>query len=193
MALVLALAGPVGAGLCASSDARASVSLAVTWEGLLSESSSASIVTPAESMAVWEDGRIYTYTRVRVDRALAGDLKTGDTGWVRTMGGVVGSIGQQVEGEPVLAPAQTTLLFLHPGNPGTLEVTGRGQGQYAMSLGGPGLPPRLSLNRAAGMLVPRRVAVPAAAPQLATEVLHGRTLDDAAREIASAWDRTHAR
>lgn len=182
-------------------DARASVSIAVTWNGLLRESTAAAIVTPIEARAVWENGRIYTYTHVRVDRAIAGDLGTGGDAWVRTMGGVVGKIGQIVDGEPVLVPSQSSLLFLHPGPVGAYEVTARGQGQFPVVLDDPKNPASAHLVRstAVGALVlPRAVATAAgstsASPprRLAADVVHGRTIDDVAHDIADAWKSTHA-
>jgi hypothetical protein len=130
----LAAAGTLVAALLVA-DARASVSIAVTWDGLLRESTAAALVTALDGRAVWEGDRIYTYTHVRVDRGVAGELATGDEAWVRTMGGVVGRVGQVVDGEPVLTRGQTSLLFLHPipaRPPGAFDVTARGQGQFPL-------------------------------------------------------------
>jgi len=178
--------------LCAA-FARASVSIAVTWEALLGQSTAAAIVTPTESHSAWEAGRIYTYTRARVDRAVSGALAPGADVWIRTMGGEVGPVGQVVEGEPVLTVGEPSLVFLHAGPPGTLEVTARGQGQFPVVAADAKAPAHLVRSRAVGALVQPPVAVPAAPPRLAAEVLHGRPVDDAAREVAAAWDRTHAR
>jgi len=177
----------------AAGDARASVSIAVSWDGLLRESTAAVVATPVEIRAVWEDGRIYTYTQVRVERALAGDLRPGDGAWVRTMGGVVGKIGQLVDGEPVLTTGQSSLLFLHPGpatQATTYEVTARGQGQFPLVVDAK-TGPHLVRNNAAGALLAPRLAVAAAPPRLAADVVHGRVVDDVAREVASAWVATH--
>src|SRR5580698_2218506 len=132
MARWLAAACALCAALLAA-DVRASTSIAVTWDGLLRESTAAALVTALEARPVWEGNRIYTYTHVRVDRGVAGELATGDDVWVRTMGGVVGKTGQVVDGEPVLTRGQSSLLFLHPiaGRPaGAFDVTARGQGQF---------------------------------------------------------------
>lgn len=181
-------------------DARASVSIAVTWDGLLRESTAAAIVTPIEARSVWENGRIYTYTHVRIDRAMAGDLGTGGDAWVRTMGGVVGKIGQIVDGEPVLAPGQSSLLFLHPGPVGAYEVTARGQGQFPVVRDDPKNPASGHFVRSTsvGALVLPRAAASAtssasASPplRLAADVVHGRAIDDVAHDIAEAWKPTH--
>jgi hypothetical protein len=172
-------------------DARASISVAVTWDGLLRESTAAAVVVPVETHSVWENGRIYTYTRVRVQRPMAGDLAAASEPWVRTMGGEVGKIGQIVDGEPVLARGQSSLLFLHPG-PGTvLEVTARGQGQFPV-VADEKANLRVVRSSSVGAVLAPRVAAGAAAPQLAADLVHGRALEDVARDIAASWGRTHA-
>jgi hypothetical protein len=190
--------GGVGAGfvvpLGIATEARASVSLAATWDGLLQESTAAAVMTPAETQSVWENGRIYTYTRLTVDRAVAGDLPAGSSVWVRTMGGVVGKIGQMVEGEPVFAPGHASLLFLHPGPAATFEVTARAQGQFPVVIDNPQAPPRLVRSGVAGGLLPRASEPGAQArPRLAADVVHGRAVDDVVREIAADWERAHRR
>lgn len=175
-------------------DARGSVSIAVAWDALLHDSAAAAVVTPVESRGVWENGRIYTYTRVRVDRAVAGDLATGGDAWVRTTGGVVGKVGQIVEGEAVLAPGHASLVFLHAGPVGAYEVTARAQGQF------PVVTVAADATRAARTTVVRSrfagaVLTPHATTatlRLAADVVHGRALDDVASEIAGAWGHAHA-
>jgi hypothetical protein len=174
--------------LCPS-DAPASVSIAVTWEGLLRESTAAALVTPEDGMAVWEGGRIYTYTHVRVDRRVAGEAPASDA-WVRTMGGEVGSVGQLVDGEAALAPGQQSLLFLKTGPVGAYTVTARGQGQFVVKSGDPTAPPRLARSRSVGMLLPPRATTPGV---LAADVMDGRSVDDVARDVAASWSALHAR
>jgi hypothetical protein len=186
----------VGAGfvvpLSVAADAQASVSLAATWDGLLQESTAAAVMTPAETQAVWENGRIYTYTHLTVDRTVAGDLAAGSRLWVRTMGGVVGKIGQIVEGEPVFVPGHASLLFLHAGPAATFEVTARAQGQFPVVIDNPQAQPRLVRSGAMGAILPRSSEPGAQAlPRLAADVVHGRAVDDVALEIAADWERTH--
>lgn len=181
------------AALVATHGARASVSIAVTWDGLLHESTAAALVTPSETRSVWEGGRIYTYTHVRVDRAVAGELTTGGDAWVRTMGGVVGKMGQVVDGEPVLVPGQTSLLFLHPAPTSGFDVTARGQGQFPLvAASDPKVPAHLVRSTAAGALVPSRARASAPPSPLAADVVHGRVVDDVAQDVVAAWSRTHA-
>jgi len=186
---------PMALSLISLVEARASasVSIAVTWDGLLHESSAAAVVTSVESRPVWENGRIYTYTRVHVDRPVAGVLGTGSEAWIRTMGGIVSNVGQIVEGEAAFAPGETSFLFLRPGPVGAYVVTARGQGQFPVVADGVA-PAHLVKSNAVGMLLEPRPAAPAAAPpRLAADVVHGRVVDDVARDVAAAWGAAHAR
>jgi hypothetical protein len=195
LAALLAVASPAGLGLLHGEKAAdASVSIAVTWEALLRESSAAAVVTPTtEARSVWESGRIYTYSRVRIDRAVAGELATGDEAWVRTMGGIVGKVGQIVEGEAVLAPGRSSLLFLARGESGTFDVTARGQGQFPLvAQNDSSLPLRVVRSNTVGALLQPRLVGPVVMPKLAADMLHGRSIDDAARDIVAAWSRAHA-
>jgi hypothetical protein len=182
--------------------ATASVSIAVAFDQLVQQSSAVAVVTPLEQRSVWENGRIYTYTRVYADQSVAGDLATGGEAWVRTMGGVVGHIGQQVDGEAVLTVGRPSVLFLRAGPPGSLEVVARAQGQFPVTLDD-AKQPRLVRSSAVGVLLPAKAKAPvagtgngpvaAAAPLvLAHEVLHNRPLDEGVREIGAAWKRLHA-
>ena len=190
------------AGVTVASDAGASVSVTVLFDGLVAESASVDVVTAGEGHAVWEDGRIYTYTRVHVDTAVAGSLSGGGDVWVQTMGGEIGDVGQLVEGEAVLVPGKSSLLFLKPAMSGTFVVTARGQGQFPVRLEGPTRLPKLNRNRAAGVLLSPRPGAVARAQALApsaavaalpaSDVLDEKSVDDAAKEIRLAWKRTHA-
>jgi hypothetical protein len=173
--------------------AHGSVSIAITWDGLLRQSVASAVVMPLEARSVWEGGRIYTYTRVRVDRAIAGDILEGGETWVRTMGGVVDRIGQIVEGEAVLAPGKPSLLFVRAGPAGTMEVTARGQGQFPVVADVNQARPRVVRNSAVGALFAPQVRASSAATRLAADVLHGRYVDEVAGEIAADWSRAHAR
>src|ERR1019366_8185381 len=93
-----------------SSDAAASVSVIATFEQLVQESSAVAVVTPTEQRALWEGDRIATYTHVRVDRRLAGDLE-GDA-WGRTLGGSVGDVAQIAEGQAIFSLGRPSLVFL---------------------------------------------------------------------------------
>jgi hypothetical protein len=192
-ALFIALAAPP-IGLLVPANAPASVSIAATFDGLLSASTTAAVVSTIESRAVWEDGRIYTYTHVRVERPIAGELGTGAEAWVRTMGGIVGKVGQIVEGEAAFIPGDRSVLFLRPGPIGAYVVTDRGQGQFPV-VTDEHQTAHVVRSHSAGMLLPpRRVLTTGTpTPRLAADVLHDRSVDDVVQEIAAAWVVAHAR
>ncbi len=173
------------------------MSFTVVLDALLSESSAAVVATPESTSSVWEDGRIVTYTKVRVDRVVSGGASS--EVWIRTLGGVVGDIGQQVEGEAVLRVGQPSLLFL-TWHAGAFVVTARAQGQFTLARDAVGVQ-RVRRNLHAGVLLgpnPRAVALARSlttssnATLPAADVLDGKSIDDAATEIKNAWARTHA-
>lgn len=204
-----AVAGPT----FAPREANASVSIAVGFDDLVKDADAVAIVTPLEHTSVWEDGRIYTYTHVKAEQGVAGELGSGAEGWVRTRGGVVGKIGQLVDGEPVFTEGKSSLLFLRKfKDGGTWEVSARAQGQYPVILD-ESLPKNVAARRIlrtsanVGVLLPPRgattdpskanatpkVATATVSVRLARDVLHERPLETAAREIADAWKRLHPR
>jgi hypothetical protein len=108
---------------------------------------------------------------------------------------VVGDIGQSVEGEATLVVGSPSLLFLERRG-GTaastvFRVTARGQGQFAILTGGDKTP-RLAARGDIGLLMPNR-PLEQRSRLLASDVLAGRTMEDAVRQITSAWQRLHAR
>jgi hypothetical protein len=203
-----ALALPLVAVLVPS-DASASVSIAIGFDALCKDADNIAIVTPGDATSVWEDGRIYTYTKIHVDQGVAGDLGAGAEGYVRTMGGVVGNVGQMVDGEPVLSGGRPALLFLRKlgAGGGAYEVSARAQGQYPIHYDEVKKARKLMRSANVGMLVPPKPVVPASGVQtqskatmeltkvqvrLAQDVMNERPLDDAVREIAIAWRRLHS-
>lgn len=205
------------AGVLVPTDAQASVSIAIGYDQLVKDADSVAVMTPLESKSVWEDGRIYTYTRLKVEQGVAGDLGTGSEGWVRTMGGVVGKIGQMVDGEPVFTTGKSSLLFLRKFQAsGTFEVSARAQGQYPIVIATDAQKTRKVVRSGAvGVLYPPKTTAAAAgtagtatgatpqaftapaptdstvAVKLAGEALHDRPFDDVAREIAASWRTLH--
>jgi hypothetical protein len=208
-AVLAGLAGAsvsIGAGVIAPHEAHASVSIAVAFDALVKDADTVAIVTPLESKSLWEDGRIYTYTRLKVEQGVAGELGTGSEGWVRTMGGVVGKIGQLVDGEAVFTPGKSSLIFMRKLKDGsTWEVAARAQGQYPVvidSSSGNAKLRKLVRSAAVGVLFPPKtpVAAPASGAsvadvkkpvRLASDVIHDRPVDDVTREIATSWKTLH--
>jgi hypothetical protein len=209
--LSVALAAAAASIAVVPSDAKASVSIAVGFDALVKDADAVAIVSVADASSVWEDGRIATYTRVKVDQGVAGAVPAEI--WVRTLGGVVGKIGQLVDGEPVLVPGKQSLLFLRKfTTAGTWEVSARGQGQFPIVLdeatktkkvirnahAGLLLPPKpKAVDETAGALQPQsvtaagRAANANASVRLAADVLHDRPIADVTSEIAAAWKAAH--
>ncbi|MFO0676037.1 MAG: hypothetical protein U0169_05855 [Polyangiaceae bacterium] len=199
----------LGFGLLATcpSPADASVSIAVLFEDLLEQSSAAGVLVPAEEHAVWEGGRIVTYTRLRMERAVAGDVGTGQDVWVRSLGGVVGDIGQRVDGEATFTMGRPSLLFLQAAAAGTWVVSARAQGQFPIVLG-PDKAPRLMKSAQVGVLLapgkdrmakwekpglrPLSAGAFARAP-LASDVLAGKTIDEIVSTVSETWKTVHAK
>jgi hypothetical protein len=68
-------------------------------------------------------------------------------------------------------------------------VTARGQGQFPLVPDAdPKAAPHLVRSRSAGALLPPQ---PAPTSPYAADVVHGRGVEDVARDVAAAWDRTH--
>jgi hypothetical protein len=169
-------------------DADASVSIPVTFEDLVQRASAAVVVTPLEQYGVWEDGRIATYTHVRVERRVAGRL-TGEV-WVRSEGGSVGNIGQLVEGEAAFAMGKASLVFLHPhggsASATTFGVVEGAQGQFPIVTLGRASP-RLVASPSLGGILPSSSTQP-----LARDILVDVSLEEAATAIAAAWSHWHS-
>ncbi len=217
--LAALLVSAPAAALLVPSDAQASVSIAIGFDALVKDADTVGIVTPQEAKTLWEDGRIYTYTRVKIDQGIAGELGTGTEGWVRTMGGVVGKIGQMVDGEPVLTTNKPALLFLRKLKSGSgWEVSARAQGQYPVLTDSAAKTRKVIRSASVGVLFPptpparvnaevtvpnvdpkaQSVATPATtttdqvkALRLAGDVIHDRPVDEVAREIATTWKKLH--
>jgi hypothetical protein len=200
------LALGVFAGSFVPTDADASVSIAVAFDSLVKDADGVAIVTPVESKSAWEDGRIYTYTKLHVEQGVAGNV--GSESWVRTMGGVVGKIGQLVDGEPTFTKDKPSLVFLRTFKSGGMyEVSARAQGQYPVTVDQATKMKRIYRSASVGMLLPPKTreltqATPgpviqpqsisaAATARLAQEVLHDKPLDDVTKEISTTWKRLH--
>jgi hypothetical protein len=185
----LALTGP--------REAMAAVSIQLSLEELTTSTSYVVVATALEQRSQWEElggsRRIVTYTRLSVERTVAGE--PGRELWVRTLGGVVDKIGQQVSGDARLTPGSRSLLFLKKVDTAVV-VAGMAQGHYPVvedeepSVGAGArraLVRRLAPSPDAGALLPRRGPAISAREQLV-----GATLDDAVAAVTRAWRATHA-
>jgi hypothetical protein len=170
--LASVLAAPL---LALPPSASASTSRLLTLEELVERSTYVVVATPGERRSFWEDlpsgRRIVTYTRVAIERAVAG--APGTELWVRTLGGAVDKIGQAVPGEAQLAAGARAMLFLAFGG-GVVVVTAMAQGHFPIVADDKGTQ-RLAGSPDTGMLVPRT------GPSIsARERLVGATVEDAA-------------
>ncbi len=196
LALTFLAAAPLVVGLSPSAplegprSAEASVAVLISLEDLTAASTHVVIATATEQRSAWEETpsgtRIVTYTRMKVERAVAGPAEA--ELWVRTLGGVVDKIGQSVSGEAQLATGQRSLLFLAKVDVG-LVVVGMAQGHYPIvDAETPKVGQRLAGSPDAGMLLPRR------GPTIsARERLVGLSIDDAVLAVQRARKATDAK
>jgi len=181
--------------------AGASVQLAVLFDDLVRDSTGICVFAGLEQRSAWEDGRIYTRTRVRCDQKLAGEISQGQEVWIRTMGGIAEGIGQSVSGEAVFAAGSTSIAFVRAGPAASYEVTARAQGHFPIAIvdkqrkavRGPDIGAVLPVNATAETRVRQLAHAPltASATQPALVVVPGRTVEEIAKEVGLAWARTH--
>src|SRR5207247_4625592 len=114
LALPTALVLAPGSSGVGPPDAAAAVSILMTLDELVAASRYVVVGTAQDRYSQWEElgggRRIVTYTRIKVERAVAGEAP-GEV-WVRTLGGVVGKIGQSVSGEAQIPVGTKSLLFV---------------------------------------------------------------------------------
>lgn len=189
LALAFLAAAPLAVGLSPSAplegprSAEASVAVLISLEDLTAASTYVVVATAGEQRSAWEETpsgkRIVTYTRMKVDRSIAGPAQT--ELWVRTLGGAVDKIGQSVSGEALLTTGSRSLLFLAKVDAG-LVVVGRAQGHYPIvEAESSKSAARIAGSPDAGMLLPRR------GPTIsARERLVGLSLDDAVLAVQAA-------
>jgi hypothetical protein len=186
LALALLASAPLAIGLSPTAplegprSAEASVAVLISLEDLTAASTYVVIATAGDRRSVWEETpsgkRIVTYTKLKVDRSVAGPAET--ELWVRTLGGVVDNVGQSVSGEAQISSGSRSLLFLAKVEAG-LVVAGMAQGHYPIV--DPATTPRLAASPDAGMLLPRR------GPTIsARERLLGLTVEDAVVAVQRA-------
>ncbi|MBX3185765.1 MAG: hypothetical protein KF819_02070 [Labilithrix sp.] len=169
-------------------DAPASVSVALSLDDLARDATVIAKVTPVARASAWQGSRIVTTTRLRIDGAVAGSPPAREVE-VRTLGGIVGGIGQIAEGEPSFLVGEPSLVFL-ASRGSWMTVVGRAQGQLLLTKKGGVDVVRV---RNVGALVRRRAAGPLLPPGKPVTELDGAPADAVARDAARAWEATHAR
>jgi hypothetical protein len=182
----------LGTAITAEHSALASVSVLMTLDELVTMSDECVIATALDHQSRWENlpsgKRIVTYTHLSIDETLAGKAKSEI--WVRTLGGVVDDIGQNVSGEARIALNQRAVFFLadvdNGDGTGATIVTGMAQGHFPLDESG--TEPKLKASPDRGELLPRR------GPSLsAAEVLVGQPLTQARSRIDEAAGRAGKR
>jgi hypothetical protein len=175
-------------GLGLGTEASASVAILMSLDELTESSTDVVVGTPVEQKSQWEDlpsgRRIVTYTRVVVDESLSSGSRS--EVWVRTLGGKVGRIGQQVSGEADIALDHRALFFLADADDGAghpiTVVVGMAQGHFPLDESG--AEPVLRPSPDAGLLLPRR------GPSIsAREVLVGKRLGEARTLVGASLAR----
>lgn len=161
--------------------AHASVSVLLSLDELVATSTSVVVGTASEKKSQWEElaggKRIVTYTKIKIDRTLAGSA--GTEIWVRTLGGSVDKIGQSVSGEAQIATGSKSVLFLMKRGDVTM-VTAMAQGHFPVIADDKGVS-RLRPSPDAGTQL--RTPGPSIA---ARDQLVGQTIDTAATAILKA-------
>jgi hypothetical protein len=193
---IVASVASASMAVLAPDDAHASVAIAASLDDLARGSSVIARVTGLERESAWEDGRIVTYSRVRIDGVIAGATPaTAATELrIRTLGGRVGNIGQLVEGEAALAPSETSIVFLALAPRGNDHiVVGRAQGQLVVRRDVHGREVVRVDSRAVGELVDRRVRPPLRPAGRRVIELDGATVDSVVADAKRAWEVGHAR
>ncbi len=173
-------------------SAYASTAIALSLDDLVDRSESVIVAIPKSKQSRWEGGRIITYTTVAIDTAVAGKGKAGETMTIRTLGGVVGDIGQITHGEAVLPLDKPLMLFLRAlpsGNkaaPGSMVVTGMAQGALPIEIGADKVA-RVVARPADLVLVPNAKVDPKLQKPAAAITLGGKALPAAVTEIRTVW------
>jgi hypothetical protein len=161
--------------------AQAGVAKGLRLEELVARSAHVLRATPLDAYSEWsrfgKERRIVTYTRIRVDDPLReGDSPDSEL-LVRTLGGVVGTIGQVVHGEATLILGEPCVAFLKPMRDGVLGVTAMAQGHYPLRADASGLF-RLSSSPELAVLLDEKSS--------AVARLRGRTYDEAKALVRAA-------
>lgn len=165
-------------------DAEASTAVAYTLEELIDAAPTVVIAKAIERESKWEkvgdSKRIVTYTKLEIASEVLGAGPK--TVWVRTLGGVVGKIGQQVAGEARFELGRTSLVFLAQAPAGITVVAGAAQGHYpAVADEADEAPVRLRVSPSLGKIIERP------GPRItALQRLVGRSVPDAVTTIREA-------
>ena len=178
--------GALSSALFVSRSAEASVARALPLGELLYKSSHVLVGTATDAYGTWEEiGKrrcIVTYSLFRVEEPLDGREPPGSEITIRTLGGVVGDLGQRFFGEAMVALHERATVFVHDTAPSLYVVTAMAQGHYPLQADSRGVH-RLR----AGF---DQVSI-SDLPDAAMRRLHGRTTPEAAELLAREVDVGH--
>lgn len=184
----------VSSGSLAPREAQASVAIAMSLDDLARGSSVIARVTPLDHESVWENGRIITYSRVRVDDVVAGSTPSSAREVrVRTLGGRVGNIGQTVEGEAALTASEPSIVFLAAARSERvtdLVVVGRAQGQLLVRRDAHGQ--EVVRLGGVGEIIARQVRPPLRPAGKPVIELQGTAVAAVVVDAKRAWEAGHA-
>ncbi len=137
----LGICGVASLALCLASSAQATTVVSLSLEELVKRSDLVVRATVQGQRAFVEGPRdwIYTVSDLNVHESLKGDTKAGVTLQVRQVGGTVGDIEMQLEGNANLRVGEEVLIFLDRDEvrPGYHYVVGLAQGKYGIDRSGP--------------------------------------------------------
>jgi len=175
--------GTLSTAMLLSRGAQGSIARALPLGELLYKSSHVLIGTAVDAYGAWERiGRrrcIVTYSLFQVEEPIDGREPPAAEITIRTLGGVVGDLGQRFFGEAMVAFGQRAVVFVHDSAPNLYVVTAMAQGHYPLVADARGAY-RLRANFDA-------VAI-SNSPDAAMRRLDGRTTPEAADLIAREID-----
>jgi hypothetical protein len=121
--------------LVAASPSRAAVAVPASVEDLARSSQAVVRGRVARLASRWSDDqrRIFTFVEIDASSVWRGAPPARVT--VMVPGGVVGPIGQRVDGAPAFATGEEVVVFLSEAEAGTFRVTGLAQGKFRVEDG----------------------------------------------------------
>jgi hypothetical protein len=132
----LTAAGALVATAALERRAQASLSRGLTLAELVARSAHTVVATALDAHSDWVliggKRRIVTDTRIRVEETLAGESPAQSEIEVRVLGGIVGDLGERVDGQAELVLGEPAVAFLMPISPVLAYVTGAAQGHYRL-------------------------------------------------------------
>jgi hypothetical protein len=178
--------GALSSALFISKGAEASIARALPLGELLYKSSHVLVGTAVDAYSTWElIGKrrcIVTYSLFRVEEPLDGREPPGSEVTIRSLGGIVGDLGQRFFGEAMVALRERAAVFVHDTAPSLYVVTAMAQGHYPLQPDARGVQ-RLRANFDAVSI--------SDLPEAAMRRLDGRTTPETAELLAREVDIGH--